>query len=282
MSVSGFNGFAVLAVLIQLAMIIHLPAASGSDLSEPVHRAERKLGNVHYLKPAEAETGMVSNLAPLLFLEDTRSRTNLAEYADRPGTLAPNSSRRRLDMSRTTVYHSTSTFSAGSQVFAQITYEWLYPVIEKKGKALTRLKWQGIRLTLNSHGHPVIWEVLKETEQRQVLFVARSLEEKAKAKFTNACPDRHFIIESPLETAPRTVVAGILEDGPVPMGPAVYLEQGTRDIATILCRCMPPQSTNVLTTSSYTLAPRPEAGLNAPGALEQLLPLSSALRVLPD
>lgn len=251
-------------------------------MNEPYRRAERTLGNVHYLKPIETSaSGLVLNLAPLLFMEDTVAHTNFSAYPDRPGTLTSGSPK-RLDMSQTTVYYSSSTLTTSNRILAQLTYEWCYPTMEKKGKPLTRLKWQGVRLTLNSQGYPVVWEVLNETQQRQVFFVARSLEEKTKARFTNACPDRRFVIESPIETAPRAVVGGILEDGPVPMGPAVYLEQGTRDIVSILCRCMPPRSTNVLTTSGYTLAPRPENGLPAPGGIKKPVPLSIALRVLPD
>jgi hypothetical protein len=278
----GFNSFSVLTLLMLMAMTVTSPAAPGPDLSQPYRRAERTLGSVHYLKPTETSaSGLVLNLAPLLFMEDTVARTNFSAYPDHPGTVTSDSPK-RLDMSRTTVYYSSSTLTTSNRILAQLTYEWRYPTMEKKGKPLTRLKWQGVRLTLDSQGHPVIWEVLNETQQRQVLFVARSLEEKAKAKFTNACPDRRFVIESPIETAPRAVVGGILEDGPVPMGPSVYVEQGTRDIVSVLCRCMPPQSTNVLTTSGYTLAPRPENGLPAPGGIKKPVPLCSVLRVLPD
>ena len=270
-----------MTMLMFMAMILSLSGADGSTLNGAARHAERKLGSVHYLKPVENSAGLASNLAPLLFLEDTLERTNFAVYPDRPGSLASGSSR-RLDMSRTTVYYSTSTLSAGGLAFAQLTYEWWYPFMDKKGKPLTRLKWQGIRMTLNSHGHPVIWEVLNESQHRQVIFVARSLEEKAKSQFTNACPSRQFVVEQPTEITPRTVVARIVEDGPVPMGPAAYVEQGTRDIAAILCRCMPPESTNVLTTSSYTLAPRPDKEAKKHGGIAKAMPLSSALRVLPD
>lgn len=264
-----------------LIAMVSLTGAPGPDSDASYVRAVQMLGSVHYLKPAEGASSLALSLAPLLFLEDTSARTNLALYPDRPGTLSCDSSR-SLDMRKVTVYYSTSTFASSNLNFPQLTYEWLYPVMEKKRKPITRLKWQGVRMTLNRQGNPVIWEALNDSHQRQVLFVAQSLEDKARSQFTNACPGRRFVIEPSVEAAPETVVARVIEDGPVPMGPSVYLLQGHRDVASILCRCMPPHSTNVLTTSHYELAPRPQDWPATLSKLQTALPLNQALRVLPD
>jgi len=55
--------------------------------------------------------------------------------------------------------------------------------------------------------------------------------------------------------APRTVVARAIADGPVPMGPIVYLERDSKSVSTIVCRCMPAQARSLLTTSVYELKP---------------------------
>jgi hypothetical protein len=39
------------------------------------------------------------------------------------------------------------------------------------------------------------------------------------------------------------------------MGPIVYLTAGTRDVSTLICRCMPAQAKTLVATSGYQLAP---------------------------
>ncbi len=252
-----------------------------SALDDVYARAGRQLAGVHYLKPAEGAEGLPARLAPLLFLQGAANHSELSEYPDRPGTLIPGD-RQYVDMRQATVYFSTGALTTSNGSLPQITYAWRYQMPEKKGKPIKRLHWQGIRLTLDSHGNPVIWEVLNESSKRQVLFVSRRLEDKAVAHHRKPAPGRRYAIELPLSAAPNTVVARVIDDGPVPMGPAVYVAQGTRDIITVLCRCMPPQFTKVLSTSNYSIAPDVSTQTNFRFESTGALPLSQALRAFPD
>jgi len=47
----------------------------------------------------------------------------------------------------------------------------------------------------------------------------------------------------------------VIDDGPVAMGPIVYLIAGTHSVSTLICRCMPAQAGKILSTSSYELLP---------------------------
>ena len=66
-----------------------------------------------------------------------------------------------------------------------------------------------------------------------------------------------------MEAAPDVIVARVIEDGPVPMGPIVYLSAGTRQVSTLICRCMPAQARKLLATRTYDLLPFQEASTNS-------------------
>jgi hypothetical protein len=53
--------------------------------------------------------------------------------------------------------------------------------------------------------------------------------------------------------APDTVVARVIEDGPMAAGPVVYLYAGTRNFATLICRCMNSQAKEVAAQDEYVL-----------------------------
>ena len=114
---------------------------------------------------------------------------------------------------------------------------------------------QGIRITLNTNGQPVIWEALADSSGAELIFVAQSLEAAALAEHGQPPPGRRHAIERSTQEAPKVIVARVIDDGPIAMGPIVYLSAGTRDISTIICRCMPAQAKKLLDTSTYELLP---------------------------
>lgn len=132
----------------------------------------------------------------------------------------------------------------------QFIYRWQYPGAQANPGALAA---QGIRITLNSAGQPVIWEVLADTSGAKLIFVSHSLEAAARAEFGPPLPDRRFSVERGGAQSPETVVARVIEDGPTPMGPVVYLRAGTHDVSTLICRCMPSQAETIVAQQNYPL-----------------------------
>jgi hypothetical protein len=108
---------------------------------------------------------------------------------------------------------------------------------------------------LNSAGQPVVWEVLTDSSGTEVFFVAQSLETAARAEFGPPLPGRRYAIETSTNSAPNAVVARVIDDGPMPMGPMVYLQAGTRDVSTVICRCMAAQAKKLAGASTYELEP---------------------------
>jgi len=132
---------------------------------------------------------------------------------------------------------------------------WRYPGETGNSVENTNLALQGIRITLSPAGLPAIWEVLRDRTEAELIFVSRSLESAAQKEFGKALPGRRFAVERNLEQAPGVIVARIIEDGPVAMGPMVYLSAGSRSVSTVICRCMPAQAKRLRESRTYELAP---------------------------
>jgi hypothetical protein len=195
-------------------------------------------------KPAEAGTSGTGDLkfAPLIIQEV--ADTNLATIW-----------RDQFDVadSRSLVISETGTNLVNGRPHDQFAYVWSYSSSTLPGQSVR--KSQGVRLTLNAAGEPVIWEVLEDSSGAEILYVSQSLELAARAEFGPPLPGRKFSIERSLKDAPQTVVASVIDDGPVPMGPVVYLQQGTGNVTTIICRCMASQGGTLLGQTNYDLHP---------------------------
>lgn len=204
---------------------------AGQQLAAIEARAALVFSNAVLLKPPEAITvkDLAFVLAPLLVQEVAGS--------DKGSRRGP-----------ATIYHQLGAVQVAGMTRPQMTYLW------SCGKKLTR----GVRLTLDLQGLPVIWEVLDDYPGPRVVFVSRSLEERAKMTFELPAPGRRFAVEQPLNVVPDVVVARVLEDGPVAMGPIVH-ETINGEINAVICRCMPTQARQLVATTYYELKPLSDA-----------------------
>jgi hypothetical protein len=85
-----------------------------------------------------------------------------------------------------------------------------------------------------------------------LLFVSEPTEAAARARFKSVLPPRLFAVERGFAEAPAAVVARVLEEGPVPMGPVVYTG-AAGDVGTVICRCMPAQAQRLSGQRAYDL-----------------------------
>jgi hypothetical protein len=101
---------------------------------------------------------------------------------------------------------------------------------------------------------PVLWEALRGGDDERIFFVSKSLEEAAKKQFGGPLPGRRLSIERDNQDTPKTFVAGVLDDGPVPMGPYAYVDSSPdRNVTTVHCRCSPSQFDDAVETIEYRL-----------------------------
>jgi hypothetical protein len=156
-----------------------------------------------------------------------------------------------------TVYYQVDSLGLAGKTHPQFTFLWLN-ANQPKGESTT-LPAQGVRITLDGSGAPVVWEVLADQSGLALIFVSRALEELAKQEHGPPLQGRRFAIEQSLERAPGVVVARVIDDGPMPMGPILYLRERTHEVATLICRCMPSQADKLTETGTYRLAPLSEA-----------------------
>jgi hypothetical protein len=227
-SIAGFLLCAAFAVLAS-------GCAHTSSLTPSLRDAIYERVNTHYtdtllIKPVASDR-QEFEYAPLLLQEVT------------PAGPPPNAPR--------SVFFWTTRARGLGTVLNQYNYIWFHSK-EDRTPGIP----QGVRITFNPDGIPIVWEVLRDPSGARVLFVSQSLEAAAMTNHpgTLPLPNRRFWVERPVSETPDVVVARILDDGPEPMGPIVYLDARTHDVGTIICRCMDAQAIEVEGMGMYRLA----------------------------
>jgi hypothetical protein len=249
---------------------VNLQAAQASaplPRDDIYRRATNTFAEACFFKPAEAKTNDPAfSLAPLI-LQEVSGSTERYYRMDRFGTLSLSNGVPALEPSRPAIYWQTDSVQLSGKAHARFTYVWCYSAAASDSKrgpgadslspaqAEADLTVQGIRITLNTNGQPVIWEALADNSGAELIFVSQTLEAAALAEHGKPLPGRHHAIERRTQEAPKVIVARVIDDGPVTMGPIVYLSAGTRNISTLICRCMPAQAKKLLDTSTYELLP---------------------------
>jgi hypothetical protein len=235
--------------------------------AEVYQRATNQFAQADFFKPAESKTNdLAFTLAPLILQEVTGAKTPLTPL-DRFGTLSLSNGLLVLDQSRPAIYWQADTVALNGKTHTRLAYLWFYSPgpgasDRERGvktispdRAETGLPMQGIRITLNSTGQPVVWEVLADTSGRELIFVSHNLEAAAAAQFGKALPGRRYATERSQAEAPNVIVARVIDDGPAAMGPIVYLSAGTWSVSTLVCRCMPAAVKTLQSTTTYVLLP---------------------------
>lgn len=223
-------------------------------------RAEAHFQQAFYLKPAETNiaTTQAWQLAPLFIIEtpSTQAPSDLPAPAARPQVF----------------FQPGHTMLTGAR-HEQMTYWWTYPKNPRAQR--DDLSTQGVRITLDSAGQPVIWETLADTSGAQIIFAAQSLETQVVREFGTPLEGRRFAVERALADAPNVVVVRVIEDGPVTMGPIVYLRAGTCDVTTVICRCMEAQVHDLVGQQEYDLV----SATKGPGLVRKLESVQERLRL---
>jgi hypothetical protein len=195
------------------------------------------------LKPAGASDEAHHRLAPLL-VHEARSA---AESDSLPGRLVPGDAALQVDPQRPTVYWWSQRVTIAGMTREQLIYQWHY------GGAGG---WRWLRLTLDADGFPAIAEVLAPGARQMDVYISRSLEEAAAKAFGR--PEGGSLAVSRQRAEGPARIVRVIDDGPVPMGPMVYLDFPDRGVTTLLCRCMPSQVEDVVESPYYELVPGDE------------------------
>ena len=205
-----------------------------------------------FLKPRlDAAGGVEAELAPLI-VEQVATDSQTGKPHRLCGAVVENrDGKREIDSADRVVYTSESSVRIGRREYRQVVHVWAYPGM----KATDPIRWRGVRATVGRDGFPMAWESLSSDTDEHHLFVASSHQRAAVEAFGEPVQDRRFAIERHAGETPLTVVLRIIEDGPIPMGPYVYLADRTHDVTTLLCRCSPAQIGRFVAEGYYDLVP---------------------------
>lgn len=234
------------------------------EVRQMIDQTKRSFRFARFNKPADANSeSMEYRFAPLIVeeLEGMPSTSHSSRFDNlhtpkigsfRP-TIAPD-----IPVRPDTVYFFSDMVKINDQKIDQIDFLWWY---EKKHECVTGslqsvVQMRGVRILVGTDGMPILWRALSNGTGIQPFFVAQSLESAAKAQFGDPLPGRKFSIEKKDENS-DVVVARLLDDGPVPMGPYVYVDASLqRGISTMHCRCSESQFDEVVEpVISYKLEP---------------------------
>lgn len=222
------------------------------QLASVYARTEQGFSTADLFKPKrDAQTEEAIYRAPLILQEVTGDGGDLVDADRFRAVLRPGGGPARFETEAPAVYFGQQSAVLGQNVYPLVSYVWQYPQASERSGRRT----QGLRLTLDDDGFPVLVEVLNDSSGLRVVYVARRLEAAAARDYGEPLPGRRFAIERSLEEQPRLVVPAVFEDGPEPSGPMVYLRAGSHDVGAVLCRCMPSQVEAIRDNLDYDLLP---------------------------
>lgn len=209
-----------------------------------IDQTKRNFRIARFNKPADANNESIEHkFAPLIVEE-----TDLVPTSKIGAFSNPYINDETAPLRPDTVYFHVGTISDGNKELDYIAFLWWYekPIGCVPMPLSATLQTRGVRIVLGPDGMPLLWEALTEGSLR-VFFVPESLEAAAKAQFGDPLPGRNFSIERDVEVCPNVVAVRQLNDGPVPIGPYVYIDATpARAVTTILCRCMDSQFDEVV------------------------------------
>jgi hypothetical protein len=147
---------------------------------------------------------------------------------------------------RPRVYLLRSEVEINGGSHPQLSYCWRY---EEPGESATIL-----RMTLDSGGYPAIFELLDGSGGLTALYASRGLEQAARKEYGAPVVGTRYS----LEPGASLKVDGLVEDGPVAMGPLVYVAAVDRQVVSLTCRCSPSKIETVAESLQYSLNPTSE------------------------
>ena len=235
------------------------PAKPHWTVQSIIDRSNIQFSRSRFYKPTSKDSELQSVFSPLIVEQFRESRVHQVQKIRSASSIQnPQVDETNFELlGHPTVYHYLSTVESGEVTFDAQGFVWLYvDYPECLPQLKPRVLVRGVRIVLGSDGLPSLWEALSDEYSPRVFFVSQSLEEAARAQYGDPLPGRNFSIERGLIETANVVVAKILDDGPVPMGPYVYEDASSRrSITTVHCRCSPSQFDEVVETVCYQLEP---------------------------
>jgi len=264
-----------------------------ADVQDIRSRSERRFADAIFFKPRESDDlAWAQPLAPLFLHECSTPPADPPSVADRhaptpaggevnascaprfgelllrPRTFGESPSW-SVAQDLPIVYVQHDRLTVGRTTYDELIHVWFYPATEPGSPP----RPHGLRTILGRDGFPVVWEQLEDAPARRLVFVSQSFERAAQRAFGPPLPGRRFACEADRRTAPQILVVDLVEDGPIPMGPYLYVDAKLR-LQSVLCRCSPSRVDRIRESVFYELRSLDE--LRALGYRPDFQPLNPA------
>lgn len=192
-------------------------------------------------------------LAPIIVHESGKdAQTDLSGWLDAAG-------------GNPRVYLARSEIEINGVIHSQFIYSWRYGKKSPQQPALSMGRI--LRMTLDSRGYPAVYEVFTGKGVLVALHVSLGLEQSAEREHGPPLPGRKYSIERAPQESTGTVLAGVVKEGPVAMGPLAYLDSPARKIVALTCRCSPSRIEKADGSHRYELIELERGQGEAPGDL---------------
>jgi hypothetical protein len=199
-----------------------------------------------------ARTNMQDRLfafAPLMVIETAATDLAGLPASDQFGALEKTGGRVAVNPKRPTVYGRREVVALRGRPYERYSYVWWHPTLE----LATPIASQGLRITVTPAGQSIAFEILGDATNAGAVVVSQAMEAAAMLEFRGPLPGRRFAIERAVGTPFAATVDRVIEDGPLELGPAVYLRANGRGVSTVICRCMPAQTRVIAATGYFDL-----------------------------
>ena len=157
------------------------------------HRSIYALADLHgpdalYYKPTGSVSDLDADAAPLILQE--------VQPAGRIGRVrVDENGRPAVEAGTPTVYYGRSRCTLDGREYEQLIFLWFYAQSVEAGRS-SSLPVQGIRITLDSEGLPLIWETMASDQPTRVIFASRHLESLAGQQYGPPLPGRPHSLET--------------------------------------------------------------------------------------
>lgn len=233
--------------------------AHAVSADEAYARARGVFARALLYKPEEPSTGLLeAALSPLIVQEVVEAGRSGDPLSGIGMVYVTPDGSRHVDASQPTVYVDRRTDFIGGEIRAQTVVAWCHEV--SLSKETSAVVCRGLRVTYDGEGYPLVWEVLDPALEADVVFVSFTVETQAGERYGAPVEGRRHRVERTPGERIRTIVPRVLDDGPMPMGPYVYLDARRGEVAAVLCRCMPSQVDQFVATSAYKTLPFSQLG----------------------
>ncbi len=273
---AGVVGFALVSGGGCAATAVPFPVRA-LDADEAYRRSQMVFEEAVFYKPDESHVEPLRpEMAPLMVLEVGNGSRPTAKMSGLGFVFTGADDMLRVDDAQPVVYAALGSSFVGGAVRSQTVVAWCQEVAISEDAY--EVVCRGVRVTHGDNGYPLTWEVLDPKRLGCVIYVSETVESLSRTSYGAPVAGRRHSVERAVEDELGAVVPRVLSDGPMPMGPFVYLDAARGDVTAVLCRCMASQVDRFTETRQYRVLPLVELGGLGRALTEDETSLAARLR----